>query len=129
MASQLPPDTAPLKRVLVVDDNQPSAQTLGWAMELYGYDVRTCYDGKSALAVAADFHPELVLLDLGMPVMDGYEVCRRLRGDPALCGTRVVAQTGWGDAEARRETARAGFDYHVTKPVDLPALMGMLAKS
>ena len=113
-------------RVLVVDDNEPSAMTLAWAMELCGHEVKTCFDGSSAIRVAADFHPELVLLDIGMPVMDGYEVCRRLRADPTLCGTRVVAQTGWGDPETRRRTREAGFDDHLTKPLDLNALMHML---
>ncbi len=114
------------RRVLVVDDNESSAMTLTWAMEMFGYDVKTCFDGLSAVAVAEDFHPEIVLLDLGMPVMDGFEVCRRLRSNPALCGTRVVAQTGWGDAEMRRRTQEAGFDHHLTKPVDLSVLMHMI---
>ena len=117
------------RRILVVDDNESSAMTLSWAMEMYGYEVRTCYDGVSAVAVADDFQPEIVLLDIGMPIMDGYEVCRQLRKNPALCGTHVVAQTGWGDAETRRRTREAGFDEHLTKPVDLWALRDMLDRS
>jgi len=117
----------PCRRVLVVDDNEPSAMTLSWLMELQGFEVRTCFDGRSAVNVAEDFHPEIVLLDLGMPVMDGYEVCRELRSNPALCGTQVVAQTGWGDPETRRRTREAGFDHHLTKPVDMSALMDFLA--
>lgn len=115
------------RRVLVVDDNEPSAMTLSWAMELYGCDVRTCFDGRSAVAVAHDFQPEIVLLDIGMPIMDGYEVCRQLRRDPVLTETRVVAQTGWGDSETRKRTAEAGFNDHLTKPVDLGALAKLLA--
>ena len=118
----------PARRILVVDDNESSAMTLSWAMEMYGYEVRTCYNGASAVEVAEDFKPEIVLLDIGMPVMDGYEVCRQLRQSPSLCGTRVVAQTGWGDAETRRRTKEAGFDEHLTKPVDLWALKDMLDK-
>ena len=117
----------PCRRVLVVDDNEPSAMTLTWMMELQGYEVRTCFDGRSAVNVADDFHPEIVLLDLGMPMMDGYEVCRKLRSNPALCGTQVVAQTGWGDPETRRRTREAGFDHHLTKPVDLNALLDFIA--
>ena len=116
----------PTRRVLVVDDNESSALTLSWAMEMYGYEVRTCYDGHSAVEVAHDFHPEVVLLDIGMPMMDGYEVCRQLRKDTELCGTRVVAQTGWGDPETRRRTREAGFDHHLTKPVDLMALKELI---
>ena len=116
----------PTRRVLVVDDNESSALTLSWAMEMYGYEVRTCYDGHSAVEVAHDFHPEVVLLDIGMPMMDGYEVCRRLRDDTSLCGTRVVAQTGWGDPETRRRTREAGFDHHLTKPVDLMSLKELI---
>ena len=107
------------KRVLVVDDNETSALTLTWAMELFGYDVRTCYNGHSAVEVAHEFQPEVVLLDIGMPIMDGYEVCRQLRNDKALCGTRIVAQTGWGDPESRRRSNEAGFDLHLTKPLNL----------
>ena len=114
------------KRVLVVDDNEASALTLTWAMEMYGYEVRTCFDGRSALNLARDFHPEIVLLDLGMAAMNGFEVCRQLRQDPALSGTTVVAQTGWGDNETRRQTAEAGFDHHLTKPLDLEALHYLL---
>ena len=114
------------QRVLVVDDNESSALTLTWAMEMFGYEVRTCFDGKSAVEVAHDFQPTVVLLDIGMPLMDGYEVCRRLRTDPALCHTRVVAQTGWGDPETRRKASEAGFDDHLTKPVDLEALLRLL---
>jgi len=116
------------RRVLVVDDNEPSAMTLSWAMELYGCEVRTCFDGLSAVSVAHEFQPELVLLDLGMPQMDGYEVCRQLREDPVLQKTRVFAQTGWGDAETRKRTSEAGFDDHMTKPIDLVALVNRLRK-
>ncbi len=114
------------RRVLVVDDNEMSALTLTWAMELYGYEVRTCFDGTSAVELAHEFQPEVVLLDIGMPVMDGYEVCRKLRDDRSLCGTRIVAQTGWGDAETRRRTAEAGFDLHLTKPLDLDVVRDVI---
>ncbi|WP_303831584.1 response regulator [Asticcacaulis taihuensis] len=128
MPAQPMPDLTrkPPCRVLVVDDNEPSAMTLTWAIELYGYEVRTCFDGKAAIEVADQFKPEVVLLDIGMPVMDGFEVCRQLRSNPDLSGLRVVAQTGWGDAETRRKTQAAGFDDHMTKPINLDELLKLL---
>ena len=116
----------PLKRVLVVDDNEPSAQTLAWAMEMYGCDVRACHDGQSALAEAETFRPDIVLLDLGMPVMDGFEVCRRLRGHPDLKSVTVVAQSGWGSPDVRAKTTAAGFDHHLVKPLNLDQLADLI---
>ncbi|MGZ3305055.1 MAG: response regulator [Asticcacaulis sp.] len=118
-----------LKRVLVVDDNRPSAMTLSWAMQLHGYEVMTCFDGRSAVDAAHDFHPDVVLLDLGMPLMDGYEVCRRLRSDASLGEVTVVAQTGWGHDEVRQRTADAGFNHHLTKPLDIDALVQLIDSS
>lgn len=114
------------KRVLVVDDNQPSAQSLAWVMELNGYEVKTCFDGPSAVEAAHAFHPDIVLLDLGMPMMDGYEVCRRLREDATLDDTLVIAQTGWGGEAERRRTAAVGFNHHLTKPVDFATLFQLI---
>ncbi|MFT3998227.1 MAG: response regulator [Asticcacaulis sp.] len=115
----------PLK-VLVVDDNRASAESLGWAIEAWGDEVRTCFDGLSALETARVFHPDIVLLDLGMPGMDGLAVARALRADTGRRGCKIIAQTGWGDAARRRETAAAGFDLHLVKPVDLSVLNDML---
>lgn len=115
-----------VKRVLVVDDNRPSAQSLAWVMELNGYEVLACFDGASAVEIAHAFHPHVVLLDLGMPVMDGYEVCRRLREDSTLADTLVIAQTGWGGEAARLRTAEVGFNHHLTKPVDFAALFKLI---
>lgn len=119
-------DAHPVKRVLVADDNRMSAQTLTWAMELQGYNVKTCYDGASAVAAADDFHPDVVLLDIGMPVMDGIEAARRIRANTSLGHPTLIAQTGWGDAQTRQRTADAGFDVHLTKPVDLQKLWALL---
>ncbi|ESQ83221.1 hypothetical protein AEAC466_13295 [Asticcacaulis sp. AC466] len=116
-------------RVLVVDDNEPSALTLTWAMEMYGYDVRTCHDGRAAVKIADDFDPDIVLMDLGMPVMDGVEACRRLRANPAHRHTLVIAQTGWGDRDWRQKTAEEGFDYHLVKPIDLDELLGLISRT
>lgn len=120
------PDQHATKRVLVADDNRMSAQTLAWAMELQGYNVKTCYDGASAVAAADTFHPDVVLLDIGMPVMDGIEAARRIRANASLGHPTLIAQTGWGDAQTRQRTADAGFDVHLTKPVDLEKLWALL---
>ncbi|ESQ85611.1 hypothetical protein AEAC466_00120 [Asticcacaulis sp. AC466] len=113
-------------RIMVVDDNEASADTLHWAVELMGYDVRSCHDGQSALRLATDFRPDVVLLDIGMPHMDGLEVGRALRTMPGLSGIKIIAQTGWGDSQTRRQTAEAGFDLHLVKPVNMDTLEDML---
>ena len=106
-------------RVLVVDDNYPSAMTLSWAMEACGHEVQTCYNGAEAVETARTFHPDVVLLDIGMPVMNGLEACRAMRSDPDMNHTLFIAQTAWGDAGAREKTAAAGFNFHIVKPVNL----------
>ena len=100
--------------------------SLTWALEQQGYDVVTCFDGSSALLAADDFHPQVILLDIGMPVMNGLEVCRRIRATPALQATSVYAQTGWGDNVMRQQTREAGFDQHMTKPINLDGLLAMI---
>jgi DNA-binding response OmpR family regulator len=114
------------RRVLVVDDNEPSALSLTWAMELYGYEVRTCYDGKSAIVEADRFDPDIVLLDLGMPIMDGLEACKHLRANPAHKETIVIAQTGWGDGSSRAKTTEIGFNYHLVKPISIDQLLEII---
>jgi CheY-like chemotaxis protein len=113
-------------RVLVVDDNVDAAVSLGMLLKLAGQDVRVAYDGPAALRQATDFRPQLVLLDIGMPGMDGYEVCRRLRRESSLERTKVVALTGWGQDEDRRRSHEAGFDHHIVKPVEPSALQRLL---
>ncbi len=105
-------------RVLVVDDNADAADAAAMLLEHEGYEVRVVYDGANALRAAAEFRPDITLLDLGMPMMDGYEVCRRLRGQPWATRARIVAVTGWGQGDDRRRTAEGGFDQHLVKPVD-----------
>jgi CheY-like chemotaxis protein len=113
-------------RVLVVDDNVDAAVSLGMLLKLAGQEVRVAYDGPAALRQAIDFHPQLVLLDIGMPGMDGYEVCRRLRRESSLEGTCLVALTGWGQDEDRRRSHEAGFDHHIVKPVEPGTLQRLL---
>ncbi|MBP2158165.1 MULTISPECIES: response regulator [Asticcacaulis] len=114
-------------RILVVDDNVPSAMTLAWAVESHGYTVEVCHDGRCALEAVERFQPDVILLDLGMPGLNGLQVARALRADPRHSGIKIIAQTGWGDSEMRRRTAEAGFDLHLVKPVDLAVLEDMLA--
>ena len=104
-------------RVLVVDDNIDVAETLGWLLSEMGHDYRLVLDGRQAQTVGHAFRPHAVLLDIGMPTMDGYEVCRVFRQDPLLRDIPIIAQTGWGQENDKAETARAGFDYHIVKPV------------
>jgi CheY-like chemotaxis protein len=104
-------------KVLVVDDNPDAATSLSMLVELLGYEVRTAYDGAEALELAREFHPDVVLLDIGMPRMDGYEACRRLRAQAWGEHIAVVAVTGWGREDDRERTQRAGFSHHLVKPV------------
>jgi signal transduction histidine kinase len=115
------------RRVLVVDDNGDAAESLALLLHTVGAEVRTAHDGPAGLAQAGEFRPHAVLLDLGMPGMDGFEVARRLRADPAQAGLLIVALTGWGQEEDRRRTRASGFDHHLTKPVDVDALLDILA--
>jgi CheY-like chemotaxis protein len=117
------------RKVLVVDDNADAADSLAVLLRLLGHEVRVAHDGPAALAAAAGGWPEVVLLDLGMPGMDGYEVARRLRADPATAGAVIAALTGWGQDEDRRRSKEAGFDHHLVKPADLGALQQILVRS
>jgi PAS domain S-box-containing protein len=118
--------TASAARVLVVDDNQDAAETLTTFLGMLGVQARAVHDGPSALPAAVDFAPDLVLLDIGLPGMDGYEVARALRQQPQLARVTLVALTGWGAEEDRRRAMEAGFDRHLTKPVDLKVLEDLL---
>jgi signal transduction histidine kinase len=114
------------RRVLVVDDNQDAADSLGMLLQLLGADVRIVYDGPAALEAFASHQPDVVFLDIGMPGMDGHEVARRIRQQPASEGVKLIALTGWGQEEDRRRSRGAGFDYHLIKPADLGALRALL---
>jgi CheY-like chemotaxis protein len=115
-------------RILVVDDNRDSADSLGMLLRIKGNDVRTAYDGLEAVEAAAAFLPEMILLDIGLPKLNGYEVARRIRQQPRGREMMIVALTGWGQDDDRRLSLEAGFDFHVVKPVDLAALEILLDK-
>ena len=120
----------PCRRILVVDDNKDSANALARLLKrLYGQEVEVAHDGPSALARAATFRPEVILLDIGLPGMDGYEVARRLRGMPGFEAVTLLALTGWGQEEDRRRSLEAGFDHHLVKPVDPEAILDLLTKA
>jgi two-component system CheB/CheR fusion protein len=113
-------------RILVVDDNQDATDTLAMMLELLQYEVRAANDGAEALEIAAQFCPEVVLLDIGMPIMSGYEVAERLRQADTSKGAVLVAMTGWGQEEDLRRSREAGFDHHLVKPVDPARLTALL---
>jgi PAS domain S-box-containing protein len=114
-------------RILVVDDNRDSADSLAMMLRLSGHQVQAVYEGESAVALARTWLPDVVLLDIGMPLIDGYETCRRIRAEPCGRGMLLIAQTGWGAEEDRRRTREAGFDGHLVKPVDLDQLRSILS--
>lgn len=114
------------RRVLVVDDNQDSADMMQMALELRGHVVATAYDGQSALAMVEQFHPEVVLLDIGLPDLDGYELAERLGQHPNACKARLVAVTGWGEMDHARAGAQ-GFAAHLVKPVDASDVLDLVA--
>ncbi len=116
-------------RCLVVDDNRDAADSMAEIARLLGWSVRTAYDGKSALEIAGEFEPEVVLLDLGMPSMNGYEVIRKLRQLPGGASIWVAALTGYGNEEDRKRTTAEGFNSHLTKPVEFTALEKFLNKA
>jgi CheY-like chemotaxis protein len=112
--------------VLVVDDNVDAALMLGEAVNTFGHEVRIAHDGPSALEIAAEFDPEIALLDIGLPLMDGFELARRFRAEPRLAGLYLVAVTGYGQPVDRERSHQAGFDVHLVKPVDLDLIAKLL---
>jgi len=115
-------------RVLVVDDNVDAADTLCTVLEMTGRKTRAVYEGNAVLEAARQFDPAVILLDIGLPGLSGYEVAKQLRADPRFAHTYLVAVTGWGSAEDRRKSRDAGFDDHLTKPVELGVLEPILRK-
>jgi CheY-like chemotaxis protein len=113
-------------RILVVDDNKDAAETLAELLRMLGNEVAVALDGSSAVERVAQFGPDVVLLDIGLPDMNGYEIAQRLKAEPALEGTMLVAVTGYGMEEDRRRAARSGFEHHFTKPIDLRTLQRLL---
>ncbi len=117
------------RRILVAEDNRDAADTLALLLNLAGHEVRVAHGGRAAVAVAQTFRPEVAILDIGMPDLDGYEVAREIRRQPWGAGIHLVAVSGWGGDVDRLRAAQAGFDRHLTKPVDPKALEAVLAKN
>jgi len=115
------------RRVLIVDDNQDGAESLAVLLQLGGHETHTAHDGQQAIEDAERLRPDIVLLDIGLPRLNGYEVCRRIREQPWGKELSMVAVTGWGQQEDRRRSQEAGFDTHIVKPVEPEALMDLLA--
>ena len=114
-------------RILIVDDNKDGASTLSMMLKILGNDTRTSYDGEDAVKAAIEFQPNVILLDIGLPKLNGYEVCRRIREQKNGHKILIIAQTGWGQDEDRQRTQDAGFDHHLVKPVDIAVLSKILA--
>jgi signal transduction histidine kinase/CheY-like chemotaxis protein len=117
------------RRILVADDNQDAARSLALLLKHRGHVVETAFDGAEAIKKAESWRPEVMLLDLGMPEMNGYEVCRSIRQRPWGRGIRIVALTGWGQERDRQNTRDAGFDAHLVKPVDVGLLGEVLSRA
>jgi len=131
-AAAVPAERPPLAvgralRVLIVEDNLDAAEMLELAVARLGHDTRLSHDGATAIQAASQFGPDVVFLDIGLPVMNGYDVARRLRGIPELKNLHIAALTGWGQDEDRRKAREAGCDSHLTKPLSPAALEELLA--
>jgi CheY-like chemotaxis protein len=116
------------RRVLVVDDNRDAALSLATLLQLNGHEVRVGFDGFDALELVPQMQPDVILLDIGLPGLDGYEVCRRIRAS-GLVDTEIIAMTGYGQDRDRQRAQEAGFDRHTVKPVDIGELMNSLKAS
>lgn len=130
MADFKPPMTHTAARrfkILVVDDNHDSALSLAMMLSIMGHDTRTAHDGESAVLAAESFQPEVVLLDIGLPKLNGYEVAQRIREQPWGAAMYLIAVTGWGQDEDRQRSSEVGLNLHMVKPVEPSALEKLLA--
>jgi CheY-like chemotaxis protein len=119
---------APPRRVLIVDDNEDAANSLALVLKLSGHETASVYSAADALTHATEFKPDVVLLDIGLPGMNGYEVAQKMRELPGLRNVRLVAVTGYGRSDDRLRAREAGFDEHLTKPVEMAVLDQALAR-
>ncbi len=129
LAKVLPESKASVagRRILVVDDNLDSAESMSLLLEISGHDVRTAHDGVAAVETASSFRPEIVLLDIGLPKLNGYEAARKIRSEDWGKSMYLMALTGWGQDKDRERSKEAGFDCHLVKPIDPVELMKRLA--
>jgi CheY-like chemotaxis protein len=122
-----PPPPGNHCRIMVVDDNQDSADSLAMLLRMLGHEVATAHDGERALAVAGEFRPDVAILDIGLPKLNGYELAQQIREQPWAKNVVLVALTGWGQEQHRRRSAESGFNHHLTKPVEFDHLQQILA--
>jgi PAS domain S-box-containing protein len=122
------PRRATSRRILIADDNDDALQALSWLLEIQGHEVYTARDGLEAVRAAAAVRPDIVILDIGMPKLDGYGAAERIRGEPWGRPMKLVAQTGWGQPSDKLRATQAGFDLHLTKPIDVARLVAALAE-
>jgi CheY-like chemotaxis protein len=126
-ADSEPRTTTSSMRILIVDDNRDGADTLAEMLKLLGNDTRTAYDGEQGVRMAEKYRPDVILLDIGLPKLNGYEACRRIREQTWGKDVALIALTGWGQEKDRIRSQEAGFDRHLVKPVDPQALTEILA--
>ena len=115
-------------RIMIVEDNEALAQTTGWMVEMIGYEYKIANNGPDAMVLAREYRPDVVMMDIGLPGMNGYDLCALMKKEPYLKDTVFIAQTGWGQEEHRQRAREAGFDHHLVKPVYLELLQDLLGK-
>lgn len=128
---EISPQAAPNWRVLIVDDNVDSTNLVATIMQMYGHQTQKAYNGESALEMITVYRPDFVLLDIGLPDINGYEVAQRIRENPQTKNVKLIAVTGYGFDSDRQKSKESGFDYHLVKPIDpgeLPKIFDMLAR-
>jgi CheY-like chemotaxis protein len=118
----------PGERILVVEDHEDVADSTARLLRLHGYEVQVARDGPEAITAALHWEPDFILLDIGLPGLDGYEVAERLRQEASLQKTVIIALTGYGQTEDRQRSREAGIDHHLLKPVDLAELLSLLSR-
>jgi CheY-like chemotaxis protein len=128
-SAEQPPEKQGRRRVMIVDDNADAAKLLAMVVQFIGHEVKTAFDGVEAVQVAEQFLPDMIIMDIGMPIMNGYDAAQRIRSQP--WGTKIflVALTGRGEEEVRHKAREAGFDHHLVKPVTPEALKELLASA
>lgn len=122
-----PGDASPALRLLLVDDSVDAAMLLAMVLESDGFDVKVAHEARHALEIAADFNPEIVLLDLGLPGMDGLQLAREMRKEASTANALLIAVTGYGQAADRQRSQEAGFDFHLVKPVSADEIQRVVA--
>jgi DNA-binding response OmpR family regulator len=125
-SAEVPRPTGSL-RILVVDDNRDAADSLAMLLRITGHETHTAHDGEEAIAAARRLEPAVILLDLGLPRLNGFETCREIRQQAWARDAVIVALTGWGQDDDRRRSSEAGFDAHLVKPVDHTELLALIA--